>query len=101
MFEVHYTANELKDLSIFCVVWTAKFGLSWSSQAVIQPIARYLVEAGFFVGVVHAKLIHDFGNNSIRKVKTDRADAIKIANYGLSNWISLSGTHQRTKPDCY
>lgn len=25
----------LKICQIFCVVWTAKFGLSWSSQAVI------------------------------------------------------------------
>lgn len=89
-FEVHHTANELKDLSDLLR------GLDGEVRIIMeftgryyQPIARYLVEAGFFVGVVHAKLIHDFGNNSIRKVKTDRADAIKIANYGLSNWISL------------
>lgn len=54
-----------------------------------QPIARYLHETGIFVTAVHAKLIHDYGNNSIRKVKTDKADAVKIANYGLSNWTSL------------
>ena len=27
--------------------------------------------------------------SSIRKVKTDRADAMKIANYGLTFWIDL------------
>ena len=54
-----------------------------------QPIAHTLNEAGLFVSTVHAKLIHDYGNNSIRKVKTDKADAIKIANYGLSNWMEL------------
>ena len=54
-----------------------------------QPIARVLREAGLFVSAVHAKLIHDYGNNTIRKVKTDKADAIKIANYGLSNWLEL------------
>ena len=77
-FEVHHTANELKDLSDLLR------GLDGEVRIIMeftgryyQPIARYLVEAGFFVGVVHAKLIHDFGNNSIRKVKTDRADAIK------------------------
>jgi len=54
-----------------------------------QPIAYALHEAGLFVSAVHAKLIHDYGNNSIRKIKTDKADAIKIANYGLSNWMEL------------
>lgn len=38
---------------------------------------------------MHPKLIHDFGNNTIRRVKTDKADAIKIANYGLSCWLEL------------
>ena len=54
-----------------------------------QPIARFLNNAGFFVCAVHAKLIHDFANNSIRQIKTDKADAVKIANYGLTNWNLL------------
>lgn len=53
------------------------------------PVACALHEAGLFVSAVHAKLIYDYGNNSIRKVKTDKADSIKIANYGLSNWLEL------------
>ena len=53
------------------------------------PIAYALREAGLFVSAVHAQLIHDFGNNTIRKVKTDKADALKIATYGLSNWLKL------------
>ena len=38
---------------------------------------------------MHAQLIHNYGNNTIRKVKTDKADAIKIANYALDNWGKL------------
>lgn len=53
------------------------------------PVANILGDAGFFVSVVHAKLVHDFGNNSIRRGKTDPKDAIKIANYTLANWTSL------------
>ena len=40
-----------------------------------RPIALALKEAGFFVSVVNAMLIHDFSDNSLRKVKTDRADS--------------------------
>ena len=49
-----------------------------------RPIALALKEAGFFVSVVNAMLIHDFSDNSIRKIKTDRADSLKIANYALT-----------------
>ena len=54
-----------------------------------RPIALALKEAGFFVSIVNAMLIHDFSDNSLRKVKTDRADSMKIANYALSFWADL------------
>jgi transposase len=53
------------------------------------PVVNTLYGAGITVCAVHAQLIHDFGNNTIRKVKTDKADALKIANYGLTNWLEL------------
>lgn len=49
-----------------------------------RPIALALKEAGFIVSVVNAMLIHDFSDNSLRKIKTD-----KIANYTLSFWAEL------------
>ena len=54
-----------------------------------RPVALALKNAGFFVSVVNAMLIHDFSDNSIRKVKTDRADSLKIANYALTFWQEL------------
>lgn len=54
-----------------------------------RPIALALKKCGFFVSVVNAMLIHDFSDNSIRKVKTDKADALKIANYALTFWRDL------------
>jgi len=59
------------------------------------PVATVLSEAGLYVSVVHAKLIHDFGNNSIRRGKSDPKDAIKIANYALVNWASLTKFHKQ------
>lgn len=54
-----------------------------------RPIAHALTEAGFFVSIVNAILIHNFSDNSLRKVKTDKADSIKIANYALTFWADL------------
>lgn len=54
-----------------------------------RPIALTLMNAGFFVSIVNAMLIHDFSDNSIRKVKTDKADSMKIASYALTFWAEL------------
>lgn len=54
-----------------------------------EPMLRSLADAGFFVCAVNPKLIKDYGNNSLRKVKTDKADALKIARYTLDNWQDL------------
>ena len=34
-------------------------------------------------------LVHDYGNNSLRRAKTDKKNAIKLANYGLDHWLTL------------
>ena len=89
-FEVHHTASELKELADYLksLDGEVRVVLEYTGRY-YQPIARYLHNAGIFVSAVHAKLIHDYGNNTIRKVKTDKADAVKIANYALDRWMSL------------
>lgn len=56
-----------------------------------EPIAHQLSNAGLFVCAVNPKLISDFQdeNNSLRKVKSDKADAVKIARYTLDRWQKL------------
>lgn len=34
-------------------------------------------------------LVHGYGNNSLRRAKTDKKNAIKLANYGLDHWLAL------------
>lgn len=54
-----------------------------------EPVANALHDAGLFVSVVNPHLIKNFGSNSLRKVKSDPADARKIARYTLDNWAGL------------
>lgn len=54
-----------------------------------QPIANALHNNGIFVSVVNAILVHDYGGNSIRKVKTDKKDALKLASFALDKWLDL------------
>ncbi len=54
-----------------------------------EPIANALHNAGIFVSVVNPLLINDYDTNRVRKVKTDKKDAFKIANYALNKWSEL------------
>lgn len=53
------------------------------------PIANALHNNGIFVSVVNAILVHDYGGNSIRRVKTDKKDALKLASFALDKWLDL------------
>ena len=54
-----------------------------------EPVAAALHEYGIRVTVMNPLFIKQSGGGSIRKVKTDKADARKIAKYGLDNWMDL------------
>jgi len=56
-----------------------------------EPIANTLYQNGIYVSAVppQKKLIKDYGNNTLRKVKTDKSDSLKIARYSLDNWHKL------------
>lgn len=89
-FEIQHTAHELRRL-----VERLK-SLEGETRIVMEhtgnyylPVAMHLHEAGLYVSVVNAILVHDYGQNSLRRVKTDKKDAVKIASYALSHWLDL------------
>ena len=89
-FEVVHTEAELENLTDFLK------SLPGETRAVMeytgkyyQPVAQAIHNAGLFVSVVNPLLIYKYGNNSLRKGKTDKLDSVKIANYALDHWIDL------------
>jgi len=89
-FEVRHTASELSELVklLKCLDGETRVVME-STGNYHAPVARFLHDAGLYVSVVNALLVHDYGNNSLRRVKTDKKDAIKIANYALDRWPTL------------
>jgi transposase IS116/IS110/IS902 family./transposase len=63
-----------------------------------EPILKAFLDAGIFVSAVNPSLIkhHDSDENPLRKVKSDPADARKIAKYTLDKWEYL---HQHSAMD--
>ena len=54
-----------------------------------EPMASWLTNAGIFVSAVNPKLVRDFGDESLRAPKTDKADSKKIARFALDRWTKL------------
>ena len=85
-FEVGHTDAELCELS------NRLGALDGDTRIVMEATGNYhLPVAGFLYdsSVVNARLVHGYGNNSLRRAKTDKKDAIKLANYGLDHWLVL------------
>ena len=53
------------------------------------PIVKFLLDNGIFVSTVNALRMKKYCSQSIRKAKTDRIDAVRIASYGLTYWNEL------------
>lgn len=89
-FDVFHTDSDLKELVKFIK------SLSGETKVVMEytgtyyePVANVLHNAGIFVSVVNPLLIDDYDTNRVRKVKTDRIDALKIASFALDKWMKL------------
>ena len=89
-FDVLHTDSDLKKLADFIK------SLSGETKVVMEytgtyyePIANVLHNEGIFVSVVNPLLIDDYGGNRVRKVKTDKKDALKIASFALDKWLDL------------
>lgn len=79
IFEVRHTDSELSELA------RRLKSLDDEARVIMEatrnypaPVVKLLHDAGLCVSVVNAKLVHAYGNNNLRRVKTDRKDAIKL-----------------------
>ncbi|WP_312615142.1 IS110 family transposase [Oscillibacter sp.] len=89
-FEVRHTDSELSELARLLK------SLDGETRVIMEytgnyhaPIAWALHDAGLYVSVVNPMLVHGYGNNSLRRAKTDKKDAIKLSNYAIDRWLSL------------
>ena len=89
-FDVHHSAEDLTTLAqrLKSIEGETRIVMEHTGRY-YEGIAKVLHEAGLFVSTVNPLLIKEYGNNSLRKVKTDKADAMKIARYALDNWAEL------------
>ncbi len=84
-FEIKHTSSDIHSLIKLI------HSIEGESRVVMEHTGRYyealahqLSAADLFVSAVNPKLVKDFNNDSLRKIKSDKADSVKIARYALS-----------------
>ena len=89
-YDVPHTGSSLKELAAAIKKLRGETRVVMEATGnYYEPIARYLHEQGIFVSVVNPMLISDFGGNTLRKPKTDKKDAVKLALYAQTYWLDL------------
>lgn len=89
-FEILHNAEELKELVERLKLLSGEIKVVMEyTGAYYELIANALHNAGIFVSVVNPLLINDYGTNRVRKVKTDKKDAFKLAGFALDKWLEL------------
>ena len=89
-FDVKHAVSELGELAnkLLALKGETKIIME-ATGSYYLPIANALHMAGLKVYAVNPILINEFGNNSIRKRKNDKADARKMGRYAVTNWHEL------------
>lgn len=89
-FDVLHTDSGLKELVNFIksLYGETRVVMEYTGTY-YEPVAMALHNAGIFVSVVNPLLIDDYDTNRVRKVKTDKIDALKIASFALDKWTKL------------
>lgn len=89
--DVAHTERELGELARFLKSLPGETKVIMESTGHYNdPIAKYLHQSGIFVTVINPILIANYDSNiTVRKVKTDKKDSIKIACWGIQHWTDL------------
>jgi len=63
------------------------------------PVTSYLSSHGIFVCCINALRMKKYCAQSIRRAKTDKIDAVRIASFGITYWSELTRAYDA--PDTY
>lgn len=90
-FEVKHIEEELKSLDNLLSRLDGEIRIVMEATGVYHlPILTFFQDKGYFVSVINPFAMKKYAkDNSIRGAKTDKLDAMMIANYGIEKWFKL------------
>lgn len=89
-FDIEHTDISLNELKQMLLRFNDEVKIVMEATGVYHlPILYYLLEVNWFVSVVSPLAMKKYRSRDLRKVKTDKRDAMNIADYGIDYWYRL------------
>ena len=89
-FEVCHVEKELSELTSMLLRLNDDIRVVMEATGIYHlPVLSYLKEKGLFVAVINPFEMKEYRCQGLRRVKTDKQDAITISNYGIDHWYRL------------
>jgi len=89
-FEIQHVEQELNGLSAMLLRLEDEVRVVMEATGIYHlPVLSYLQEKGIFVAVINPFEMKEYRCQGLRRVKTDKQDAITISNYGIDHWYRL------------
>lgn len=90
LFEVRHTSSGIRSLigRIKSIDDKSRIVMEHTGRY-YEPLAHELSRTNLFVSAVNPKIIKDFEDASLRKVKSDKANSVKTARHALDSWTKL------------
>jgi len=89
-FEVRHVESELKELTQMILRMDDEIRVVMEATGIYHlPVLTYLQSNGIFVAVINPFEMKEYASRGLRRVKTDKHDAVTISNYGIVNWFHL------------
>lgn len=103
-FEIQHVEQDLNGLSAMLLRLDDEVRVVMEATGIYHlPVLSYLQEKKIFVSVINPFEMKEYRCQGLRRVKTDKQDAITISNYGLDHWYRLkkyeadAGTYEELK----
>lgn len=89
-FEVYHVEQELSELATMLLRLNDEVRIIMEATGIYHlPVLSYFKEKGFFVAVINPFEMKEYRCQGLRRVKTDKQDAITISHYGIDHWYRL------------
>ena len=89
-FEVYHVEQELSELATMLLRLNDEVRIIMEATGIYHlPVLSYFKERGFFVAVINPFEMKEYRCQGLRRVKTDKQDAIAISHYGIDHWYHL------------
>lgn len=89
-YEIQHSDSELNKLVEDILSFDEEVKVVMEATGIYHlPVLTVLKEHNIFVSVINPLIMKKYSVMGLRKVKTDKMYAIKIANYGIDQWFKL------------